>query len=110
MDTEPLLFLDPLEQLKYLLDYLKMVDILPPDADVKYLKRLMQAFKTDDQAFYEYVPQQVNPIAITLFRNSEFYQEEPGALQQFELLQDSAYGWSAFQAFQWISILSQATM
>ncbi|MBD2517741.1 amino acid adenylation domain-containing protein, partial [Nostoc sp. FACHB-973] len=95
MDTDLLLSLAPEEQFKYVLDYFKILDVLPLDADITYLKRLIQTFKADDKAFYEYLPQQVNPIAITLFRARDFYQKEHPALQQSELLEDSTWGWSA---------------
>ncbi|MEH2062640.1 MAG: amino acid adenylation domain-containing protein [Nostoc sp.] len=95
MDADPLFSLAPEEQFKYVLDYFKMVDILPPDADTRYLKKLLQAFKADGNA--EYVPQHINAIAITLFRASESAPEEPTALPS-ELLEDLAWGWSAFSS------------
>nr|AEU11003.1 NpnC [Nostoc sp. 152] len=98
MDVDPLLSLALDEQFKYVLDYLKMLDILPPDADTTYLKRLVQAFKTDGKAHDKYVPQKFEPIAISLFRASESYQEKSAALQQFEILQDLDWGWSKFSS------------
>ncbi|MDF5712710.1 MAG: thioesterase domain-containing protein [Rhizonema sp. NSF051] len=99
MDPEPLRSLAPDEQLQYVLDYFKILDILSPDAyTITYLKRLMQAFKADNKAFYEYVPQQINPIPITLFRASEYYQQEPPEIQNSGLSQDLAWGWSAFSS------------
>ena len=68
MDTDILTLLDPEEQFKHVLEYLKMLDILPLDADTTYLKQLLQAFKADANA--EYVPQQVHPIPITLLRQA----------------------------------------
>ncbi|MBX9256320.1 amino acid adenylation domain-containing protein, partial [Desmonostoc muscorum CCALA 125] len=98
MDAEPLPFLTSEEQLKYVLDYLKIIDVLPLDADTTYLKGLMQTFKADDKAYYEYLPQQVNPVPITLFRASDFYQQDRTALQHFGLLEDSTWEWSAFSS------------
>ncbi|MHC5594454.1 MAG: alpha/beta fold hydrolase, partial [Nostoc sp.] len=96
MDAEALLSLAPEEQFKYVLDYFKMLDILPPDADITYLKQLLQAFKADGSA--EYVPQHIHPIAITLFRASEFYQEEPTVLDKSGILLDLDWGWNAFSS------------
>ena len=62
MDIEPLLSLAPEEQFKYVLDYFKMVDIFPPDADVTYLKQLLQAFRTDASSSAKYVPEQIQAI------------------------------------------------
>ncbi|MUG94289.1 amino acid adenylation domain-containing protein [Scytonema sp. UIC 10036] len=99
METEPLLSLTPDAQVNYVLDYLKILDILPPDAcTTTYLKRLMQTFRADNQAFYEYVPQQVKPIPITLFRASEYYQQEPPEIKNAGLSQDLAWGWNAFSS------------
>lgn len=97
MDIEPLLSLAPEEQFKYVLDYFKMVDIFPPDADVTYLKQLLQAFRTDASSSAKYVPEQIQAIAITLFRASESSPVEPGELQP-EILQDSAWGWNGFSS------------
>ncbi|WP_166481988.1 amino acid adenylation domain-containing protein [Scytonema sp. UIC 10036] len=107
METEPLLSLTPDEQLKYVLDYLKRLEVIPPDAyTTTDLKRLSQVLKIEYQAFHEYAPQQVNPLPITLFRASDMdYLEavdpeklEPAQLKNYELLQDLVWGWSAFSS------------
>ncbi len=93
MDAEPLHCLALNEQLKYVLEYLHMLDILPRDADTIYLKHLLQAYKANSTT--EYVPQQINPVPITLFRASESIPEEEAALPS-EFLQDVSWGWNGF--------------
>ncbi|TBR57179.1 non-ribosomal peptide synthetase, partial [Westiellopsis prolifica IICB1] len=95
IDAAPIALLAPSEQFKYVLEYLKMIDILPPDADTIYLNHLLQAYKADVNA--EYVPQQIHPLPITLFRASESSLQEQTVIES-KLLQDSAWGWSAFSS------------
>ncbi|MFO5491976.1 MAG: non-ribosomal peptide synthetase, partial [Cuspidothrix sp.] len=95
LDADRLPSLAPAEQLKYVLDYLKMIDILPPDAGTTQLNQLLQAFKADAQV--NYVPQEFVPIPITLFRASEVDPAESAKLPS-EILQDSAWGWSKFSS------------
>jgi len=95
MDAQPLLSLDPNEQLKYVLEYFHMLSVLPPDADTTYLKHLLQAYKAHHMV--EYVPQQINPVPITLFCSSEFLSDEPIVLPS-EFLQDESWGWSQFSS------------
>ncbi len=95
IDAAPIPLLAPSEQFKYVLEYLKMIDILPPDADTIYLNHLLQAYKADVNA--EYVPQQIHPLPITLFRASESSLQEQTVIES-KLLQDSAWGWSAFSS------------
>ncbi|MFL9459672.1 non-ribosomal peptide synthase/polyketide synthase [Scytonema tolypothrichoides VB-61278_2] len=82
------------EQLKYVLQRLKMVDILPPDADIIQLNNLVQVLKTN--SLMNYVPQQVYPTQIALLRSSETSVEEPIGELPSDLLQDSAWGWNKF--------------
>ncbi|BAZ09555.1 amino acid adenylation domain-containing protein [Calothrix sp. NIES-4071] len=84
------------EQLEYVLQHLKMVNILPPNADNTQLNNLVQVFKTN--SVINYVPQQVYPTPITLLRSSETSFEEPTSELPSEILQDSAWGWGKFSA------------
>jgi thioesterase domain-containing protein/aryl carrier-like protein len=94
MDTDVFPSLDLEAQFKHVLEYLKMLDILPLDADTTYLKQFLQALKADTKA--NYVPQQVDPISITLLRTSQTNLEEP--INQPEILQDLDLGWNKFSA------------
>nr|MDZ8007541.1 amino acid adenylation domain-containing protein [Nostoc sp. DedSLP05]MDZ8097380.1 amino acid adenylation domain-containing protein [Nostoc sp. DedSLP01] len=101
MDTDVFASLDPDEQVKYVVNYLKMLDILPVDADTTYLKHFLQTLRSDAKALFEYLPQQVHPIPITLLRASELQIKEPNAgevVNQPELLQDSALGWNKYSS------------
>ena len=84
------------EQLEHVLQRLKMVDILPPDADSTQLNNLVQVLKTN--SLMTYVPQQVYPTRIALLRSSEASVEEPIGELPSEILQDSAWGWNKFSA------------
>ncbi|GAX38795.1 amino acid adenylation domain-containing protein [Nodularia sp. NIES-3585] len=95
MDADPLGSLTLPDQLKYVLEYLHMLDILPPNADTTYLKHLLQAYKNNNNT--EYLPQQVNSIPITLFRASESDPEDQTVFPS-ELLEDLSWGWGAFSS------------
>ncbi|WP_419183617.1 non-ribosomal peptide synthase/polyketide synthase [Scytonema hofmannii] len=93
MDAEPLRSLATPEQLKYVLEYLHLLEVVPPNADTTYLKHLLQAYKANNTTVY--LPQQVNPVPITLFRASESSIEEQTALES-KFSQDLSWGWSEF--------------
>ncbi|MBE9229965.1 AMP-binding protein, partial [Phormidium sp. LEGE 05292] len=91
LDVEKLLSLAPDAQIQYVLEYVKMFDILPPDADSTYLSHLLQSFMADHKAKYS-PQQQVYPVRITLFRSSEIKIEENESFR--DVFQDSTFGWS----------------
>ncbi|MCW5315485.1 amino acid adenylation domain-containing protein [Nostoc sp. KVJ3] len=80
------------EQLKYILQRLKMVDIFPPDTEITQLNNMVQTFKTN--CLVNYAPQQVYPSRIALLRSSEASIEEPDL--PADISQDSAWGWNKF--------------
>ncbi len=83
------------DQLKYVLERLKNVDILPADDEIIQLNNMVQLLKTN--SLVNYVPQQVYPIRITLLRASETsVVEESNSEVISEILQDSTWGWSKF--------------
>ncbi|MGA9381054.1 MAG: amino acid adenylation domain-containing protein [Phormidium sp.] len=94
LDTQQLLTLAADAQVQYVLEYLKILDLLPPDADATYLWQLAEAYQADNKA--EYFPQQVHRIPISLFRSSEFKPEEFEIAH--EVLQDSAWGWNNYSS------------
>ncbi|KYC41483.1 hypothetical protein WA1_15580, partial [Scytonema hofmannii PCC 7110] len=95
MDAEPLRSLAPAEQLEYVLEYLHLLEVVPPNTDTSYLKHLLQAYKTNNTTVY--LPQQVNPVPITLFRASESISQDLSVLPS-EILQDLSWGWSKFSS------------
>ncbi|MCC5626174.1 alpha/beta fold hydrolase, partial [Nostoc sp. CHAB 5715] len=73
---EALHSLKPEEQLNYIGERLKTINLLPLEAGIKQIRGLMQVFKANYQASAHYVPQEVYPTRITLFRASEVYLED----------------------------------
>jgi thioesterase domain-containing protein len=76
--------LQPEEQLNYLLKKLQVVNILPPGTDQQQLRGLLQVYKFNLQAAIDYLPQDVYPNRIFVFRaiekyveNSEGFSDEP---------------------------------
>ncbi|MDZ7967791.1 MAG: amino acid adenylation domain-containing protein [Nostoc sp. DedSLP03] len=83
------------EQLKYVLQHLKMVNMLPPNAEITQLKNMVQALKANSLSPINYVPQQIYPGRITLIRASEIPPER--LTSKFsEISQDSTWGWSEY--------------
>ncbi|MHC5760523.1 amino acid adenylation domain-containing protein [Nostoc sp.] len=83
------------DQLKYVLEKLKNVDILPPDDEITQLNNMVQLLKAN--SLVNYVPQQVSPIRITFLRASETSAVEESHSEVIsEILQDSTWGWSKF--------------
>ncbi|WGV25108.1 non-ribosomal peptide synthetase [Halotia branconii] len=82
------------EQLKYVLQRLKMVDILPPDAEITQLNNMVQILKAN--SLVNYVPQRFYATHITLLRANEGAVEKPDSELHSQILQDSTWGWSKF--------------
>jgi len=75
--------LGPDEQLHYILEQAKLVNVVPPDTELLQIRRLFRVFKTNTQAARSYVPQ-VYPKQITLFQAAE---------QVGEVHHDGTPGW-----------------
>ncbi|MBG1264976.1 non-ribosomal peptide synthetase [Nostoc sp. WHI] len=84
------------EQLKYVLQHLKMVNMLPPNAETTQLKNMVQAYKASCLCLVDYAPQQIYPDQITLLRANEDLLENPDSELYSASLQDSALGWNEF--------------
>ena len=83
------------EQLKYVLQHLKMVNMLPPNAEITQMKNMVQALKANSLSLINYVPEQIYPGQITLLRASETPPERL-ASKFSEIYQDSTWGWSEY--------------
>ncbi|MEH2040987.1 amino acid adenylation domain-containing protein [Nostoc sp.] len=83
------------EQLKYVLQHLKMVNMLPPNAEITQMKNMVQALKANSLSLINYVPEQIYPGRITLLRASEIPPERL-ASKFSEISQDSTWGWSEY--------------
>jgi thioesterase domain-containing protein len=84
--------LAPEEQLTYLLEQAKMLEIVMPDGELLQLHRLFQVFKTHVRAMRRYRPQ-VYPGQIILFRASEPFVTRPTESTE---IPDPTLGWSRF--------------
>jgi thioesterase domain-containing protein len=78
--------LQPDEQLNYLLERLKIVNFLPPEATLPQFRGYLQVLKANDQTVY--VPKEVYRNRITLLRTSE------------QLYDDLAMGWDKVSSEQ----------
>ncbi|RCJ32144.1 non-ribosomal peptide synthetase [Nostoc punctiforme NIES-2108] len=86
------------DQLKYVLERLKDADILPPDDEIMQLNNMVQLLKAN--AVVNYVPQEIYPTKITLFRAKEnvVKVDESNSEVLSDILQDLHWGWSKFSA------------
>ncbi|MBA3570626.1 MAG: hypothetical protein H0W34_01355 [Pyrinomonadaceae bacterium] len=95
VSDDALRLLDPDEQLNYLKECLQMAEVWPPEIGTRQVRGLVQVFKANHQIHY--VPQEVFPTRITLFRSSEVNPEDViGDDQISEILRDAAWGWGQF--------------
>lgn len=88
--------LEPDEQLNYIGERLKTIDILPPEAGSKQVRGLVQVFKAHYQAYAHYMPQEVYPTRITLFQSSEVHSEDTASEDPSKILQEPTWGWNQF--------------
>jgi thioesterase domain-containing protein len=95
VSDDALRLLDPDEQLNYLKECLQMAGVWSPEIEAKQLRGFVQVSKVAHQIYY--VPQEVFPTRITLFRSSEVIPEDDiGDDQLSEILRDAAWGWGQF--------------
>jgi amino acid adenylation domain-containing protein len=83
------------EQLKLVLQHFKMVNMLPPNAEITQLKNIVQALKANSLSLINYVPQHTYPGQITLLRASEIPPERMNS-KFSDIAQDSAMGWDKY--------------
>ena len=94
---DALRLLDPDEQLNYLKECLQMAGVWSPEIETKQLRGFIQVSKANQQIHY--VPQEVFPTRITLFRSSGTRvnpEDDIGDDQLSEILRDVALGWGQF--------------
>jgi amino acid adenylation domain-containing protein len=84
------------EQLKYVLHYFKMANMLPPNAETEQLTNIVQAYKTSCLCLVDYVPQQPYPGTVTILRANEDMPDDPNSHLNAEVSQDLSLGWSEF--------------
>ncbi|MFN6572321.1 amino acid adenylation domain-containing protein [Dendronalium sp. ChiSLP03b] len=84
------------EQLKYVLQYFKMANMLPPDAQTSQLRHLIEAYKTSCLCLIDYQPKQIYPGKLTILRAEEDLADDPNNHLNAENTKDLSLGWSAF--------------
>ncbi|WP_227873406.1 hypothetical protein [Aphanothece sacrum] len=84
------------EQLKYVLKFFKMANILPPNAETTQLENIVQAYKTSCLCLVDYFPKQMYPGKITIIRANEDMVDDPNYELITEDSEDSSLGWSEF--------------
>ncbi|NEP29203.1 thioesterase domain-containing protein, partial [Moorena sp. SIO3I6] len=82
--------LTPEKQINYLKQQLEIVGVLPPQADIKLVRGLLQVYQTQCQI--DYVPHNTSGTSITLFRAQEVSEQENAD----HLSYDPAWGWNQF--------------
>ena len=84
--------LTPEEQINYFKEQLEMVGVLPPQADIKLVRGLLQVYRT--QAQIDYLPDNASATPITLFCALE----EKNSQQEnsSDLFLEPAWGWNQF--------------
>lgn len=93
LSEEVLRSLNPDEQFEALKERLEQVNLLPPDAGTAQVRGLVEVYKANCQA--DYVPNQVYPSQISLFRSSEEQVQIPPEEGFAELWQQPAWDWSS---------------
>jgi amino acid adenylation domain-containing protein len=84
------------EQLKHVLQYFKMVNILPDYADTTQIENMVQVYKTNTLSLINYVAKQIYPAKITLLRANQDLPEDPNSELHAQIAADSDLGWGEF--------------
>jgi amino acid adenylation domain-containing protein len=84
------------EQLKHVLQYFKMVNILPDYADTTQIENMLQVYKTNTLSLINYVARQIYPAKITLLRANQDLPEDPNSELHAQIAADSDLGWGEF--------------
>ncbi len=84
------------EQLKYALNFFKLANMLPPNAETTQLEKIVQAYKTSCLCLIDYLPKQIYPGKITIIRAGEELADDPNKDLIAGDCEDSSLGWSEF--------------
>ncbi|KYC42727.1 non-ribosomal peptide synthetase [Scytonema hofmannii PCC 7110] len=84
------------EQLKYVLHYFKIANMLAPNAETTQLTNIVQAYKTSCLCLVDYVPKELYPGKITILRANEDLPDDPNSELASEVAKDFSLGWSEF--------------
>jgi amino acid adenylation domain-containing protein len=99
LSADVLFALDNEEQLDYLAECMKSAKIQPLLMGRRQLQDLSQVSKATSEAFDLYIPQNLHPTKITVFRASEINAGDIASrIEYAEIRQDPALGWNEFSA------------
>ena len=84
------------EQLKYALNFFKLANMLPPNAETRQLEKIVQAYKNSCLCLIDYLPKQIYPGKITIIRAGEELADDPNKDLIARDCEDSSLGWSEF--------------
>ncbi|GCA91666.1 non-ribosomal peptide synthetase [Microcystis aeruginosa] len=84
------------EQLRYALNFFKLANMLPPNAETRQLEKIVQAYKTSCLCLIDYLPKQIYPGKITIIRAREELADDPNKDLIAGDCEDSSLGWSEF--------------
>jgi amino acid adenylation domain-containing protein len=84
------------EQLKYALNFFKLANMLPPNAETRQLEKIVQAYKNSCLCLIDYLPKQIYPGKITIIRAGEELADDPNKDLIARYCEDSSLGWSEF--------------
>ncbi|MEA5603820.1 amino acid adenylation domain-containing protein [Nostoc sp. UHCC 0252] len=84
------------EQLKHVLHYFKMANMLPPNAETNQLENIVKAYKTSCLCLIDYVPKKLYPGKVTILRANEDMPSDPNSELASEASADFSLGWSEF--------------
>lgn len=93
---EALQLLSEEDQLKYVLHYFKIANMLPPNAEINQLTNIVQAYKTSCLCLIDYVPKELYSGKLTVIRANEDLPEDPNSELASEATADFSLGWSEF--------------
>ena len=84
------------EQLKYVLHYFKLANMLPPNAEIDQLTNIVQAYKNSCLCLVDYVPKEMYPGKLTVLRAKEDLPDDPNLELASEVSDDFSLGWNEF--------------
>ncbi|MEB3279240.1 MAG: amino acid adenylation domain-containing protein [Lyngbya sp.] len=84
------------EQLKSVLHYFKLANMLPPNAEITQLTNIVQAYKSSCLCLVDYVPKERYPSKLTVLRANEDMPDDPNNELACEVSDDFSLGWSEF--------------
>jgi len=86
--------IEPAEQLSYFHEQLKRVNLFPLDSDIKKVRGFVEVYKANIQMHHLYVPLEISPTRISLFKAAIEDSEEILSDRLSEILREPTWGWN----------------